>query len=311
MKKLFLILIILFVLTVGLFVYVKHGVEDEFGIVFFDVGQGDSTLINFVDGSRMLVDCGKDKAVLYKLGKYIPFFDRQIDYLLITHFDLDHYGGCNDVLKRYDVKNIITNGIPGTDRYYKEYERIEELENAEMSIVNEYKKISIGSSTIEFLSPLEEFNFTDKNDASVVFKLSNSSTIALFVGDLEEKGEEKLLEKYCSTTSVIPDLIRDISKEVRDRKDSDFRQNDSGVLSNINQCEILNSEILKVGHHGSSGSSSEEFLQAVSPQKSIISVGRNNFGHPSRRVIKKLERISSEILRTDLIGDVTVLESVE
>jgi len=300
-KKVFLILLILFVLVFGLFFYLKQSQEGKFKIVFFDVGQGDSALINFVDGTRMLVDCGKDKTVLYKLGKYIPFFDRQIDYLVITHFDLDHYGGCIDVLKRYDVKNIITNGIPSINNYYREYKIIEELENAQVSIVSKYKKINIGSSIIEFLSPLEEFNFTDKNDASVVFKLSNSSTTALFVGDLGEKGEEKLLEKYCNNSSVIPNLIRDLSKEVRGRKDSDFRQNDNDYI-----CSLLNSVILKVGHHGSGGSSSEDFLQAVSPQESIISVGRNNFGHPSRRVIKKLERIGSEILRTDLLSDIII-----
>ena len=273
MRRIFLILLFLLILTTGLFLFIKLDGNVGFKVVFFDVGQGDSALINFSDGTKMLIDCGKDKTILYKLGEELSFFDRQIDYLLITHFDLDHYGGCIDVLKRYDVKNLILSTVEGNDKYYEEFKKAWSEENGIKIIAEDLENLIIASSTLNFLSPKKEFNFTDKNDASIVFKLSNLNYEVLFTGDLEEKGEEKLLEKYCD---------------------------------DLEKCLVLESNILKVGHHGSAGSSSEDFLNAVNPQKAIISVGKNNFGHPSRRVIKKLERIKSEILRTDKIGDIII-----
>lgn len=282
MRRVFLFLLFFLVSIIGLFLFSQNFNQNKFEVIFFDVGQGDSALINFENGAKMLVDCGKGKKILYKLGKYLPFFDRQIDYLLISHFDLDHYGGCIDVLKRYDVKNLIVSNIKGDDDYYLEFEKVAGSE-PEMKIktINSYEQVNIGSSTLVFLSPLEEFNFTDKNDASIVFKLVNSITTILFVGDLEEKGEELILQKYC------------------------------GVNNNLKMASsdcIVESQILKVGHHGSAGSSSEDFLQLVNPQTATISVGENSFGHPSLRVLKKIERLNAEILRTDEIGDIIVRE---
>src|SRR3989344_9396567 len=84
--------------------------QSHFYVVFLNIGQGDAALINFGNGQKMLVDCGPNRSILSALGRHLPFYDRTIDYLLVTHPDLDHYGGCVDVLKRFDVKNIIING---------------------------------------------------------------------------------------------------------------------------------------------------------------------------------------------------------
>lgn len=271
MRRVLFVLIFLPVLIFSFFLYIRYINEKNFSIIFFNVGQGDSALIKFENGQKMLVDCGQDKKVLYGLGKSMPFFDRNIDYLLITHFDLDHYGGCVDVLKRYNIKNIIINGLSGGDEYYRAYYDIQKKENAKEKIINEYEKIEIGDAVLEFLWPLKNIPIGGHNENSIVFKLTYVNTSILFVGDLENKGEELLLEKYCFEDDC-----------------------------------ILNADILKVGHHGSSGSSSEVFLTAVNPKKAILSVGQNTFGHPSRRVIKKLERLGSEILQTSIIGDVVV-----
>jgi len=112
MKRIFLFLFICFFLTSSLFIYVNYYNQEknDFQVIFFDIGQGDAALIKFNNDEKMLVDCGADKEILTKLGTRLSFYDQTIDYLLITHFDLDHYGGCIDVLKRYEVKYIITNG---------------------------------------------------------------------------------------------------------------------------------------------------------------------------------------------------------
>ncbi|MFH1291738.1 MAG: MBL fold metallo-hydrolase [bacterium] len=265
-------------LAIILLWFLIHFREQQFQVVFFNVGQGDSALIKFENGQKMLVDCGPDKKVLAKLGENLPFYDRAIDFLLITHFDLDHYGGCIDVLKRYKVENIITNGgNKPADKYWQAWDMSRKNEQSNEIIISQISTWEIADSKLEFLWPdLDDESNTpslkkDSNNQSIVFRLVHSSTTILFTGDMEEKVEKILVESYCSST-----------------------------------CPALESKILKAGHHGSGSSSSEGFLRSVSPQKAIISTGKNSFGHPSLRVLRKLERQSIEILRTDELGDIII-----
>ena len=269
------------IVIVGLFVYVKLSDKkiSSFKIIFFNIGQGDSALIKFDDGEKMLIDCGSDKKILSKLGLYLPFYDRTIDYLLISHFDLDHYGGCVDVLKRYDVKNIITNGDEkGYDSYWLAWDEVSRAENADIIPITTSRSWVIASSTLDFFNPDANLVFanandkTDSNNQSIVLKLSHASTTVLFAGDMETPLENALLLQFCSSTPV--------------------------------DCPALKVNVLKIGHHGSDSSSGEKFLSAVNPNKAVVSVGKNSFGHPSLRVLRKLERIGADILRTDETGDV-------
>lgn len=275
-------------IIIGLFFNLFFFTEKGFRVIFFDVGQGDAALIQFDDGAKMLVDCGANRKVLAKLGKYLPFYDRTIDYLLVTHPDLDHYGGCADVLKRYDVKNIITNGDKKEfDQYWQVWYRYMGEEGAKERIIAAQEMLVIDGVTLEFLSPDSslpiELKQSDSNDRSVVFRLSRApkahqgaSTTILFAADMENKLENALLEKYC------------------------------GSATTTRPCGALDSGTLKIGHHGSDSSSGLNFLEAVDPEEAIVSVGKNSYGHPSLRVLKKLERSGAEILRTDEIGDIIV-----
>jgi competence protein ComEC len=97
----------------------------HFKIVFLNIGQGDSALIQFANGQKMLVDCGPNAAVLEALGRNLPFYDRRIDYLIATHPDLDHYGGCVDIVKRYTLGEIITNGkSKDRDPYFQTWDAL-------------------------------------------------------------------------------------------------------------------------------------------------------------------------------------------
>ena len=276
MKKIYLIMLIILAIVAGLFFYTHFSSHPAFRVVFLNVGQGDATLIDFNNGARMLVDCGPDRKILSKLGKYLPFFDRQIDYLLISHPDLDHYGGCVDVLKRYDIKNIIGNGAIKTDPYFQTWEKYVQKENAQNIVIATSQNWEIGSSTLQFLSPDPGLGLPAKeeegNNLSIVFKLINGDESFLLTGDAEEILENALVKKHCPS-STIP-------------------------------CEFLHSNYLKLGHHGSDSSSGEAFLQAVAPDTAIISVGKNTFGHPSRRILKRLERADADIWRTDVRGDI-------
>ncbi len=280
-KKILLIPFIFLILLLGCVFYYHYNNlrPSEFKVNFLDIGQGDATLILFNNGQKMLVDCGKDKKILSRLGEAMPFYDRTIDFLIATHPDLDHYGGCIDVLKNYKVKEIILNGGQKQyDPYWRTWDQAVQNEGAIIKIINKAEVWTIGSSTLEFLSPDKSLVLNvpadDSNNYSIVFRLKNNGENFLFTADMEVPLENALLNKYCIVTSTEP-------------------------------CPALQAYILKVGHHGSDSSSGEDFLRAVGAKIGIISVGVNNkYGHPSRRVMKKLERAGMEILRTDQLGSI-------
>lgn len=274
------ILIIILLLVVSLFFYIQISKSNtQFSITFFNIGQGDAALIKFNNGQKMLVDCGPDRKILSKLGNTLPFYDRTIDYLLITHFDLDHYGGCADVLDRYEIKEIIMNSTKKEfDPYWKHWDEKQRQELATVKIMTEPEQWAIGSSTINFLNPDNllalDAKDSEGNNASIVFKLTNIEKTFMLVGDMEIPLEHALVQKYCSST--------------------------------LTNCPILKADILKAGHHGSDSSSSDELLRAVSPKQAVISVGKNSFGHPSLRVMKRLERAGIDILSTEEEGDIVI-----
>lgn len=292
MKKIFIITLILLAIVLCLLFIVKKNkhieivenakneqiVQNEKSngvkITFFDVGQGDASFIEFPDGEQMLVDCAIDARILAKLGQMVPYYDRDIDYLVITHPDSDHYGGCIDVLNRMNVKNIVYNGLQKeNDGFWKEFWIAVQKEGAVYHEINKEQVWDVASSTLHFYFPnrpakeIENmFPRTGDNNTSIVFDLSYNGKKAMFTGDAQIDLENYLVKTYG---------------------------------------DQLNSDVLKVGHHGSGGSSHQEFLDLISPFYSVISVGKDNdYGHPSLRVLKKLERAGSKIFRTDDNGDI-------
>lgn len=306
MKKIIIIISVLSILIGGLFLYTKlNNLQKHFQVTFFNIGQGDAALIQFNDGEKMLVDCGPDRKILSKLGRALPFYDRTIDYVLATHPDLDHYGGCVDVLKNYKVKEVITNGRKKEyDPYWREWDEAIKNEGAIVKIMDQPEEWIIASSTLQFISPDSSLPLdvaaADSNNYSIVFKLKNDRTSFLFTGDMEEPLEKALVHKYCSapTPSSSPSQAEgDTSPSYQEGGKGELPRQSFG-------CPILQSNVLKIGHHGSDTASGEDFLNLVHPQTTIISVGKNKYGHPSLRVLKKLERVGSEILRTDEQGNI-------
>ena len=231
-------------------------------ISFLDVGQGDATLIETPDGYQLLVDGGPDLSVLRELGHELSFFDRTIDMVLATHPDADHISGLTDVLARYDVGTVIetTNG--------KETPVTKALavavENEHVQVINPEagQVIMLGASTtIRFLAPTGDETQWESNMASIIIRVEYGSTSVMLTGDAPIEIEKYVVEAYPA---------------------------------------FLKSNILKLGHHGSKTSSSDEFLDAVHPEYAVVSAGlKNKYGHPHQSV---METVAARNIKTDETG---------
>lgn len=257
---------------------IKEIREHKTQIIFLDIGQGDATFITFQNKQQMLIDCAKDSRILEALSRAMPFYDRSIDFLVITHPDIDHYGGCIDVMQRYEIGTLVYTGATKENQFFDEF--IEEM-NKEQTNGTRYAQIDkqqiwhIASSTVHFLfpdMPVETLAAQkiklEGNNSSIVMKLSQGEQDILLTGDAEKELETYLIKTY-------------------------------GPLLDV--------EVLKIGHHGSDTSTIDPFLKATSPHTAIISSGKENtYGHPSPRVLERLHSANTSIWRTDTQGDIII-----
>jgi len=249
---------------------------DNLKVNFINVGEGDCILIEAPNKINILIDGGGTPQSDFDVGSkiVIPYLRRkginEIDLLILTHPHLDHLEGLLPVLKEFKVDMVLDSGLLCDSSEYKEF----------ISLIQKkgipYHKAKAGdnfifSNNLEIflLNPLYDSYFYDESDfnnASIVVKLFYKNADFLFTGDIEEATEKKLL-----------------------------------VWQNI-----LQSDILKVGHHGSATSTNLEFLDKVDPSIAVITVGKNHFGHPSQKIIERLEDKNIQIYRTDEDGTIII-----
>lgn len=244
----------------------------ELEVMFFDVGQGDSIFIETPERVQILIDGGPSSAILEKLGREMPFWDRTIDLIVLTHPEHDHIAGLLEVLKRYRVKNILWTGIVRDTEEYKEWQKLIEQEGANVHIARTDLRIYAGESWFVVLYPFEDLQdkqVKNTNNSSIVIRLSYGGTSFLFTGDAPKSVESQLISLAEQEIDV---------------------------------------DVLKAGHHGSKTSTSKEFVQAVSPEIAVISSGKDNkYGHPHQEVLDNLAGI--QVLRTDLRGDIKIISN--
>ncbi|MEK7082486.1 MAG: ComEC/Rec2 family competence protein [Patescibacteria group bacterium] len=240
-------------------------------VSFFDVGQGDTIFIESPDRTQILIDGGPGNAILAKLGRAMPFWDRSLDLVILTHAHADHVSGLVEVLKRYRVDRILESGEAYGTPEYAEWRRLAQEKNIPVTVAHAGQEIRAGALVIAVLSPFENksgVSLKNPHDANVSTKLIYGGTSALLMGDAEKMIEYRLVYE---------------------------------------RSESLRSDVLKVGHHGSKTSSSQEFLAAVSPKIAIIQAGRKNrYGHPTQEVLDRISAAGAAIFRTDLDGDIAL-----
>ena len=238
---------------------------------FFSVGQGDSALIRTPQGQKILVDGGPDDTAVRKLGQYLPFYDKEINLIVLTHPHSDHVAGLVEILKRYKVDKIMMTGVPHTTPDYLAFLELIKDKNIPVEAIKQKQIIDLENNLKwQILYPdrdLSQSSMDNLNNSSIVARLVYVSSSFLFMGDYEE--EEG--------------------------------------LASVNE-PSLKSDVLKIGHHGSTNANSPVFLQAVAPTYSVISVGRDNqYGLPGYRTIYELKKLGSIIYRTDESGDIRLL----
>ena len=259
------------------FVIRIHGIvpseEPLLTVTALDVGQGDAIHLRTSDGIDVLIDGGRDMSVLEGLGRSLPFFDRQIEYLVLTHPDADHVTGLAHVMQRYDVGTVLTTGVSSGSAVYEAFEREIDSSGASFEIVREGDSVRLSEDVVlNVLFPTDAYIRTDpeRNDTTIVLRADVGEARFLFGGDLERDGEEALLAAHGSQAE-----------------------------------EALHADVWLVGHHGSATSGSPAYLNAISPSVGLISAGEDNaYGHPHERTLGMLSSRGVKTFRTDEGGDI-------
>ena len=250
--------------------------DGKLHVTFIDVGQGDAVFVRTPSGGQALIDGGRNPGpVLRVLGERMPFWDRSLDLVVLTHSHADHVGGLPEVLRRYEASAVLDNGYEHQSSIREEWLSALELEGATVIQAEQGQRLTLdGETTIEVLNPPQpqmRGTSSDIDNNATVLRLSHGEVSFLFASDVFREGELSMLSRELD----------------------------------------LEADVLKVPHHGSKTSSSRAFLEAVDPRLSVVSVGAgNSFGHPDAGVMGRLqEAVGSpdRVLLTSVLGDITLV----
>ncbi len=241
---------------------------------FVDVGQGDCTLITY-NGDSVLIDAGPVSAG-DTAAEYVKSYVDVIDYFIITHPHEDHMGGAADILENIEVANIIMPEAEADTKFYQNAMDLIAEKDINVIYSEPHAVYDTGNIKITIIDSLlvDEDNL---NNLSIVARIDVGSTSIMTTGDAEVEAEMQIVENYSIPGSEYYDP------------------------------SVLDCDLLKVGHHGSTTSTTSEFLDLVTPSVGVISCGvDNSYGHPHEEVLELFEEYGVEIHRTDLSGTVVL-----
>jgi competence protein ComEC len=250
---------------------IRNDRTESLEVNFLDVGQGDANLINYLGKYQVLIDGGPNgKEFLYQLGKVMPWSDKEIEVVVLTHPDEDHLAGLIDLVENYKIGVFLYNGQLAETEIYKQLQEALVEKNIKQEVLMEGSNIDIGKHLkLKVFNPdILVTGDKRRNEQSVVLRMDFGENSFLFAGDAGIETEDAM---------------------IADREDLDV-------------------DYFKVGHHGSKYSTSEEFLSRVTPEYAVISSGKDNrFGHPTEEVLERLGSVNAEIFRTDEKGTVRII----
>ena len=235
-------------------------------VYFIDVGQGDCILVN-VNGYNLLIDSGPSSARKSLLGYLDKLSISKFDYVIATHPHEDHIGNMDAIIRKYHIGKFLAPKVTASTLTFENMVTALNDKNLKISVISTgSNSINLGKETSIMFYTLPNLNTDDELNLYLpIIKLTYKNISFLFTGDAELKNEEFLIK------------------------------------NEIN----LRSHILKIGHHGSSSSTCEAFLNSVNPKVAIISVGSNNkYGHPAASTLNLLKNYHIKVYRTDLLGNI-------
>jgi competence protein ComEC len=257
-------------------------------LVFCDVGQGDAVLLS-KGFEQMLIDGGPNDQVLQCLANHLPFFDRTIEVVALTHPETDHLTGLIAVLGKYQVKYFLSSPVGSKSASYEALLTQIKKQSPPIKVINPYEgdKIKLNGLEVAVLWPgrawlasqLTECQATNcqlpgrvlgmsteqkLNDFSLVFLLRRQNFAALLMGDADSRVQDEIMA--------------------------------DNNLPKVN--------LLKFPHHGSKTGLREDFLAMIKPKEAVISVGKNSYGHPTKEALELLKKYGVEVKRTDLEGEI-------
>ena len=238
---------------------------------FFDVGQGDSALIVSPSGKQILIDGGPDLSTLEGLGSAMPFFDRTIEHLVLSHPQTDHMLSFLEVLRRYNINAVLMTGVAYDLPRYDGFLTLLKEHAVSIIIADPAKDIDLGDGMIlDVIWPppvLFGKRLKEVNNSSIALRALYRGHGILFTGDMEKEEEDAILASHAD----------------------------------------IRADVLKVPHHGSKTSSSTGFLLAIRPNLAVISVGRkNSYGHPHPSVMARFAHFGIPVKTTAEEGTITV-----
>jgi competence protein ComEC len=245
--------------------------DNQYRVIFCDVGQGDAILITAPHHVQILIDGGPDQRILEKLGKYMPFNDRTIETVMVTHPHADHLAGLLEVAKRYRIGQVIETDMPDTDQLAMAWEEI--LSQREVAVIRGqadqvWRYDDNLSMQIIYASDRSAETVKDLNELSLVSLIDIKGRRFLMTGDMNLSMEEAIMV--------------------------------GGEISSVS--------VLKVAHHGSHFASGLDWLEKVDPAMAVISVGQpNRYGHPAPEILTRLLQQNISYWRTDQSGDIRML----
>ena len=256
--------------ALGLLVIVQTQSLGKLRLVFCDVGQGDGMLLITPSGKDIVVDGGPGTKIVDCLGEKMPFWDRTIEMVVLTHPQKDHMEGLLSVLSRYKVKMIATTGVENETELFKAWQTAIKAEGARIYTPKAGDRLVLDSvrgqtSSMDVLWPTSEkleiwklAGLSELNKSSVVLRLEMDGFCAYLTGDIPKEILEGLIDGTC--------------------------------------------QVLKISHHGSKTGTNQEILDSIDPKVAIIQVGKNSFGHPHKEVLEMLGSKGVKIYRNDING---------
>ena len=287
------VLITVLIIALGLVIQViRYWPDENLHVIFCDVGQGDAILLKYQHW-QMLIDTGPNEKVLDCLTQNIPFWDKNLEVVLVTHLHEDHYGGLSTVVANYQVTNLFLADASESESFKKLLNGLDTHHSSKTMLKTGFlgHKISfMPGGDLHFLSPnktsipISQMGFEQFSEAT----LSDAMPLIFNSDGVENERSIVLLLKLFEFEML---LMGDATTQ--------------NELALIGDGLIKKVEVLKVGHHGSKTSTGDDFLTTTQPEISVISAGlKNKFDHPSLEVLQALRKYRSQILRTDELGTV-------